>query len=169
MKAKDNTLDNETIFGYKVTNPEDFGVVEISKLGSPVSIVEKPSEPLSDLAVTGLYIYNNSVIEIAKKVKKSDRGELEITSVNQHYLEANQLTVETMGRGYFWMDCGTQEALLDAGNLIKALESAGKAKIACLEEISLNYGWIDKDCLANKDALFFKSNYGQYVKRLLDS
>ena len=158
-----------TIFGYQVKDPERFGVVEFDGDMQVLSIQEKPEHPRSKFAVTGLYFYDNDVIEIARKVKPSARGELEITSVNQAYLERGDLRVELLGRGFAWLDTGTQESLLQASQFVETIEQRQSYKIACLEEIAWRNGWLSTKELADKAAELEKTNYGQYLKALLES
>ena len=156
------------VFGYYVEDPERYGVAEFDKAGNVLSIEEKPSNPKSNYGVVGLYFYPNSVVQIAKKVKPSARGELEITSVNQVYLEESNLKLQVMSRGFAWLDTGTHEALTEATEFVKAVEKRTGLKIACLEEIAARYKWIDKDELgARIDKL--KGNYYSYVKRMIES
>ena len=158
-----------TIFGYQVKDPERFGVVEFDGDMQVLSIQEKPEHPRSRFAVTGLYFYDNDVIEIARKVKPSARGELEITSVNQAYLERGDLRVELLGRGFAWLDTGTQESLLQASQFVETIEQRQSYKIACLEEIAWRNGWLSTQEIADKAAELEKTNYGQYLKALLES
>jgi len=157
------------IFGYEVTDPGRYGVVEFDKNMDVISIEEKPKIPESNHAVIGLYYYPNDVIEIAKKVKPSARGELEITSVNQMYLEQNRLKVELMGRGYAWLDTGTFESLLAASNFIHAIESRQGLKIACIEEIAYKMGYINENQLQKIANSMNKNEYGQYLLNLINS
>ncbi|ARV15117.1 glucose-1-phosphate thymidylyltransferase RfbA [Polaribacter sp. SA4-12] len=152
-----------TVFGYYVQDPERYGVVDFDATGKALSIEEKPETPKSNYAVVGLYFYPNSVIEIAENVKPSERGELEITTVNQVYLEQEQLKVELMGRGYAWLDTGTHESLLEASNYIQAIENRQGLKVACLEEIAFEMGYISKEELLLLAEPLKKNGYGQYL------
>lgn len=134
-----------TVFGYEVQDPERFGVVEFDNNLNAISIEEKPEKPKSNFAVTGLYFYDNNVINIAKNIKPSDRGELEITTINQIYLQQNKLSVELLGRGFAWLDTGTHDSLLDAGTFVETIEKRQGFKIACLEEIAYNQKWLTKE------------------------
>lgn len=154
-----------TVFGYYVNDPERYGVVDFDKDGNALSIEEKPEIPKSNYAVVGLYFYPNDVIKVAKNVKPSNRGELEITTVNQHYLEHNSLKVELMGRGYAWLDTGTHESLLDAGQFIQTIEKRQGLKVACLEEIAFEMGYISKEQLINLAQPLKKNQYGKYLLR----
>ncbi len=152
-----------TVFGYYVPDPERFGVVEFDKNGKVVSIEEKPKNPKSNYAVTGLYFYDNRVVNLAKKVKPSSRGELEITSLNQLYLELNSLDVITFGRGVTWLDTGTHESLAEATSFVKMIEEHQGLKISCLEEIAYTNGWITKEQLIEQGNLMIKNQYGQHL------
>ena len=152
-----------TVFGYYVSDPERYGVVEFNKEGKALSIEEKPQKPKSNYAVVGLYYYPNSVVEIAKNIKPSQRGELEITTVNQQYLKAGDLKVELMGRGFAWLDTGTHESLIEASNYIKMIESRQGLKVACLEVIACEMGYITNDQLLKLAEPLKKNGYGQYL------
>ena len=154
------------VFGYYVDDPERYGVAEIDKQGNVLSIEEKPECPKSNYAVVGLYFYPNSVVKVAKEVKPSKRGELEITSVNQVYLQQGNLMLQTMSRGFAWLDTGTHESLTEATEFVKAIEKRTSLKIACLEEIALTYKWVEKDDIA-KRIENMKSDYYDYVRRRL--
>jgi len=160
-KAKEGK--GATVFGYQVKDPERFGVVEFDANMKAVSIEEKPKKPKSHFAVTGLYFYDNRVIEIAKNVKPSDRGELEITCVNNAYLDLNELNVELLGRGFAWLDTGTHESLLEAAQFVETLEKRQGYKVACLEEIAFHNGWLSKEKLLESGKLMAKNSYGQYL------
>lgn len=157
-----------TVFGYWVSNPERYGVAEFDAEGNCVSIEEKPKEPKSHYAVTGLYFYPNKVVEVAKAVKPSARGELEITSVNQDFLENGQLKVETLGRGFAWLDTGTHDSLSEASTFIEVIEKRQGLKIACLEGIAFEKGWISADKLRELATPMAKNPYGQYLLNLAD-
>ncbi|ABI66750.1 Glucose-1-phosphate thymidylyltransferase [Maricaulis maris MCS10] len=152
-----------TVFGYHVQDPERYGVVEFNPDGLVVSLEEKPSQPKSNFAVTGLYFYDNSVVDIAKSVKPSERGELEITSVNQAYLDRGNLRVELLGRGYAWLDTGTPASLVEAAEFVRSLEQRQGLLISCLEEIAYRENWIDADQLLAQGERYEKSVYGQYI------
>jgi glucose-1-phosphate thymidylyltransferase len=152
-----------TVFGYYVKDPERYGVVEFDATGNALSIEEKPTNPKSNFAVVGLYFYPNSVVEIAKNVKPSHRGELEITTVNQMYLQQGNLKVKLMGRGYAWLDTGTHESLLEASNYIQTIENRQGLKVACLEEIAFEKGYISREQLVKLAEPLKKSGYGQYL------
>ncbi|VAW50088.1 Glucose-1-phosphate thymidylyltransferase [hydrothermal vent metagenome] len=154
-----------TVFGYYVKDPERYGVAEFDKKGNVLSLEEKPEVPKSNYAVVGLYFYPNNVIEIAKKIKPSERGELEITTVNQEYLKQGDLKVALMGRGYAWLDTGTHESLLEASNYIQTIENRQGLKVACIEEIAYEMGYIDKEKLIELAQLLKKNQYGQYLLR----
>ena len=152
-----------TVFGYYVNDPERYGVAAFDKDGTVTSIEEKPKKPASNYAVVGLYFYNNDVIEVAKNIKPSDRGELEITTVNQEYLNQGRLKVELMGRGYAWLDTGTHESMLEASSFIQTIESRQGLKVACLEEIAYSNGFINKEQLLKLAEPLKKNRYGQYL------
>jgi len=156
-----------TVFGYHVTDPERFGVVEFDAEGKAISIEEKPAKPKSEYAVTGLYFYDNDVVEIARQIKPSDRGELEITDVNNAYLQRGDLNVELLGRGFAWLDTGTHDSLLDAGQFVQTIEHRQGLKVACLEEIAFNKGWISPEALAKRGDQLQKTGYGQYLLNLI--
>ncbi|MDR7018910.1 glucose-1-phosphate thymidylyltransferase RfbA [Aeromonas salmonicida] len=156
-----------TVFGYKVQDPERFGIVEFDDKQSVISIEEKPAQPKSHFAVTGLYFYDNQVVDFAKQVEPSKRGELEITSINQMYLERNQLNVELLGRGFAWLDSGTHESLLEASNFVATIEARQGFKIACLEEIALRNCWLSKTEVAVTALKMAKNSYGQYLLELI--
>ena len=155
-----------TIFGYKVKDPQRFGIVEIDDQYQAVSLEEKPQEPRSEYAVTGLYFYDNNVIDIAKSIVPSARGELEITDINKAYLEAGTLHVTLLGRGFAWLDTGTHESLMDAGMFIHTIENRQGFKIACLEEIAYQNGWLSREQVQDKGELLSKTDYGQYLLQL---
>jgi len=157
------TENKATVFGYRVADPERYGVAEFDDLGNVISIEEKPTEPKSNYAVTGLYFYPNDVIQKAKKIAPSHRGELEITSVNQAYLAEQRLKVELMGRGYAWLDTGTHESLLEAAQFIETIEKRQGLKVACLEEIAFEQGYISKEQLIALAQPLVKNQYGQYL------
>lgn len=168
MLLETSDLNNgATIFGYKVKDPHRFGVVECDSTGRAISIEEKPRDPKSHFAVTGLYFYDNDVVEIAKRVKPSARGELEITSVNQAYLERGDLRVRQLGRGFAWLDTGTHESLLAAAQFVETIETRQGYKIACLEEIAFNQGWLDRAKIEEIGNSLSKNGYGEYLLGLL--
>ncbi len=166
LKKATNSNSGATIFGYHVNNPSDFGVIEFDSCGSVKSIIEKPLMPKSNYAVTGLYFYNNDVIKIAKSITPSERGELEITDVNNEYIMMNDLSVEILGRGFSWLDTGTHDALINAGHFVYTLEKRQGFKIGCLEEIAFHQGWITKENLLHKANVFKKTNYGEYLAKV---
>ena len=157
-----------TVFGYQVKDPERFGVVEFDEQKRAISLEEKPTHPKSHFAVTGLYFYDNEVIQIAKQVKPSERGELEITTVNQMYLERGDLNVELLGRGFAWLDTGTHSSLLEAAQFVETLEKRQGYKVACLEEIAFNQGWLSKEQVLKIGHTMSKNSYGQYLISLVD-
>ncbi len=159
--------DGATVFGYQVMDPERFGVVEFDDEFRAVSIEEKPTNPKSRWAVTGLYFYDSNVVEYAKQVKPSSRGELEITSINQMYMEAGKLNVELLGRGFAWLDTGTHDSLIEASTFVQTVEKRQGFKIACLEEIAWRNGWLDDDGVKRVAQQLAKTGYGQYLMELL--
>ena len=164
-----DTSNNATVFGYYVNDPERYGVVEFDNNGNAVSLEEKPTAPNSNYAVSGLYFYPNDVIEIAKKQKPSDRGELEITDTNKSYLSQGRLKVEKLGRGYAWLDTGTHDSLLEASQFVQILEKRQGVKISCIEEIAYRMGFIDKDGLVKLAEKMKNNSYGDYLIRLAES
>lgn len=156
-----------TVFGYQVKDPERFGVVEFDDKKCAISLEEKPKQPKSNFAVTGLYFYDNDVIQIAKQVKPSERGELEITTVNQMYLERGDLKVELLGRGFAWLDTGTHESLLEAAHFVETVQNRQGYKVACLEEIAFNNGWLTKEQVLEIGQSMSKNDYGQYLISLV--
>ncbi|WEH93759.1 glucose-1-phosphate thymidylyltransferase RfbA [Acinetobacter johnsonii] len=157
-----------TVFGYQVKDPERFGVVEFDEHKRAISLEEKPKQPKSNFAVTGLYFYDNNVIQIAKEVKPSDRGELEITTVNQMYLERGDLSVELLGRGFAWLDTGTHASLLEAAQFVETLEKRQGYKVACLQEIAFNQGWLSNEQVLQIGQSMSKNDYGQYLISLVE-
>jgi len=162
-----NRQKGATVFGYQVKDPERFGVVEFDNEKRAISIEEKPTNPKSHYAVTGLYFYDNDVINIAKQVKPSDRGELEITTINQMYMKRGDLSVELLGRGFAWLDTGTHESLLEAAQFVETIEKRQGYKVACLEEIALNNGWMTKQQVLEAGQSMSKNAYGQYLISLI--
>lgn len=172
LKSAVTTVEKErkaTVFGYRVNDPERYGVVEFDERGNCKSIEEKPEKPKSNYAVVGLYFYPNSVVEIAKNIKPSKRGELEITSVNQEYLDRKQLKVQTLGRGFAWLDTGTHDSLSEASTFIEVLEKRTGLKVACLEGIAFGQGWISAEKLRQLATPMIKNQYGQYLMKLADN
>ena len=167
LKKATNLENGAIVFSYQVRDPHRFGVVEFDNNKKAISIEEKPKYPKSNFAVTGLYFYDNTVIEIAKNVKPSDRGELEITSINQAYLEKNKLSVELLHRGFAWLDTGTHGSLMEAGLFVQTIEQRQGYKIACLEEIAYHNGWISKEKILEIAMPMLKNDYGQYLKELV--
>ena len=157
-----------TVFGYYVDDPERFGIVEFDESGKAISIEEKPEKPKSNYCVTGLYFYDNRVVEYAKNLKPSKRGELEITDLNRIYLESGELDVALLGKGFTWLDTGTQESLVDATNFVYTVETHEHRKIACLEEIAYKNGWISREKVWEAYELYKKNEYGKYLKDVLD-
>jgi len=169
LKNAANIKDGAVVFGYQVNDPHRFGVVEFDKNKKAISIEEKPKNPKSNFAVTGLYFYDNDVIEIAKNVKPSHRGELEITSINEEYLKKDKLKVELLGRGFAWLDTGTHDSLIEAGQFVQTIEHRQGYKIACLEEIAYNNGWINKEKVLEIAKPLSKNGYGKYLKKLVEN
>jgi len=167
MLAEADATPGATVFGYYVNDPERYGVVSFDRAGKAVSIEEKPARPQSNYAVTGLYFYDNSVVDVAARLKPSARGEYEITDLNRHYLEQGALTVKLMGRGFAWLDTGTHDSLADATAFVKAIQDRQGLKIACIEEIAWRMRFIDRDQLARLADRLKKSSYGEYLLRLL--
>lgn len=158
-----------TVFGYRVSDPERFGVVEFDDNGKAISIEEKPKHPKSDHAVTGLYFYDKDVVRIAKQVKPSIRGELEITDVNNAYLERGDLHVSVLGRGFAWLDTGTHDSLMEAGHFVQTIEARQGLKVACLEEVAYHQGWLSAAELDKQATALYKTGYGQYLARVLNT
>lgn len=167
LKEAASRPEGATVFGYQVKDPERFGVVEFDKNKKVLSIEEKPKNPKSTYAVTGLYFYDNHVVELAKQVKPSHRGELEITTLNEMYLKRNSLNVEMLGRGFAWLDTGTYESLLEAAQFVETIEKRQGYKVACLEEIAYNNGWLSKQELMIRAELMAKNSYGEYLLSLV--
>jgi glucose-1-phosphate thymidylyltransferase len=163
LKHALSRVNGATVFGYKVKDAERFGVVEFDQNNKAISIEEKPTKPKSNYAVTGLYFYDNQVVEIAKRIKPSDRGELEITTVNRVYLEQQQLNVEILGRGFAWLDTGTHDSLIEAGQFVQTVEHRQGFKIACLEEIAYNQSWLNREELVVRGEALAKTAYGEYL------
>jgi glucose-1-phosphate thymidylyltransferase len=168
LRAADSRQSGATVFGYLVQDPERYGVVELGVDGKAMGIEEKPAVPKSNYAVTGLYFYDGRASEFAKTLKPSHRGELEITALNQVYLDAGELNVELLGRGFAWLDTGTHDSLIQAGEFIRAVEQRQGLRIGCLEEIAFRNGWIDAQQLRKLGEALAKSEYGQYLRQLAD-
>jgi glucose-1-phosphate thymidylyltransferase len=166
LKAATSKENGATIFGYHVKDPERFGVVDFDTNGKVISIEEKPQNPKSNFAVTGLYFYDNDVVEIAKAIKPSARGELEITDINNAYQNSGDLTVELLSRGFAWLDTGTHDSLIEAGQFVQTVEHRQGLKVACLEEIAFHQGWITKDTLLQQADALKKTNYGEYLAKV---
>lgn len=169
LKSATTRKNGATVFGYNVKDPERFGVVEFDNEQRAVSLEEKPENPKSNYAVTGLYFYDNQVVEIAENLKPSARGELEITDVNKQYLENGELNVELLGRGFAWLDTGTHDSLMEAGNFVQTVEHRQGFKIACLEEIAFNNGWLSKTQIMEIGQNLNKTNYGKYLNELVEN
>lgn len=167
LKEAAQLIDGATVFGYQVKDPERFGIVEFDANKKALSIEEKPAKPKSNYAVTGLYFYDNSVVNIAKTIKPSERGELEITSINEVYLRNGKLNVELLGRGFTWLDTGTHQSMLEASHFVETIEQHQGFKIACLEEIALYNGWLTKDEVFKIGNEYKKNGYGQYLLSLV--
>ncbi|UDN36155.1 glucose-1-phosphate thymidylyltransferase RfbA [Proteus sp. NMG38-2] len=167
LKEAASKTNGATVFGYQVKDPKRFGVVEFDESKKVISIEEKPSVPKSNYAVTGLYFYDNDVISLAKKIKPSERGELEITTLNELYLHKNKLNVEMLGRGFAWLDTGTYESLLEAAQFVETIEKRQGFKVACLEEIAFNNKWITKADILRQAQLMAKNSYGEYLLTLV--
>jgi glucose-1-phosphate thymidylyltransferase len=168
LRQASKNKNRATIFGYYVDNPQAFGVVEFDENGVPVSIIEKPEVPKSNYAVTGLYFYDNRVVEYAKSLKPSKRGELEITDINQMYLQNGDLDIKLMGRGFAWLDTGTVESLTDASNFIRTIERLQGIKISAPEEIAYNMRWISREALLRSAEKYGKSSYGQHLRSVAE-
>ena len=168
LKAAVSRPSGATVFGYEVNDPHRFGVVEFDAAGKAVSIEEKPANPRSNFAVTGLYFYDQRIVEIAKQVKPSARGELEITCVNRRYLESGDLHVEVLGRGHTWLDTGTHDTLLEASQFVQTVEHRQGLKVACLEEIAYQRGWICEKRLQKQATALQKTGYGQYLQKVVE-
>lgn len=166
LKAATSKANGATIFGYHVKDPERFGVVDFDDSNKVISILEKPSKPKSNYAVTGLYFYDNDVIKIANTIKPSARGELEITDINNTYLNRGDLAVELLGRGFAWLDTGTHDSLIEAGQFVQTIEHRQGLKVACLEEIAFHQGWISKDQLLKQAEALEKTSYGEYLHKV---
>ncbi|MDB9997880.1 glucose-1-phosphate thymidylyltransferase RfbA [bacterium] len=169
LKNAVNRQKGATVFGYQVKDPERFGVVDFDASKKAISLEEKPKDPKSNFAVTGLYFYDNDVIEMAKKVRPSDRGELEITTLNQMYLERGDLHVEILGRGFAWLDTGTYESMLEAAMFVETIEKRQGYKVACLEEVAWRNGWISDKKVLEKAKIFSKNTYGKYLISLIEN
>lgn len=167
LKAVTTNQRGATVFGYRVIDPERFGIIECDGSGKALSLEEKPVKPKSNFAVTGLYFYDSQVLDFAKDLVPSSRGELEITDINKRYLEINQLNVKILGRGFAWLDTGTHKALADAGVFINSIEARQGVKVACLEEIAYRNGWIDLERLKHRSEQMANSDYGAYIGRLI--
>lgn len=168
LRVAVSRVSGATVFGYHVHDPERFGVIEFDETGKVLSVEEKPPTPKSNYAITGLYFYDNRVVEIAKNVKPSNRGELEITDINRAYLDSGELNVTLMGRGFAWLDTGTHDSLMEAGKFVQTIEYRQGLKIACLEEIAFRNGWISAEKLVEQADALSKTGYGQYLRNVLN-
>ena len=168
LRKSSSLTEGAYIFGYPVSDPERFGVVEIDSEGKAISLEEKPKKPKTNFAATGLYFYDNNVVDITKEIKPSDRGELEITDVNLEYLKLGKLNVQILGRGFAWLDTGTHQSLLEASSFVKTLEERQGIMISCLEEIAYGKGWIDEEIILKRAESMGNSPYSQYLKSLLN-
>ncbi len=168
LQAAISQQQGATVFGYHVNDPQRFGVIEFDEAGRALSIEEKPHHPKSNYAVTGLYFYDDQVVDIAKNIRPSARGELEITDVNRAYLEQASLSVQILGRGFAWLDTGTHDSLLEASHFVQTVEHRQGLKVACLEEIAYQRGWISPETLAAKADMLQKTGYGQYLRKILN-
>lgn len=169
LKKISNSIEGAIVFGYKVNDPERYGVIEFDENLNVISIEEKPSSPKSDYAVTGLYFYDNDVVNIAKSLKPSERGELEITDVNKAYLRKNKLNVKPLGRGYSWLDSGTFDSLVAANNLIKVIQEQQSYNVGCIEEIAFSNGWISKEDILRNSKNYKGSSYYVYLQKLINN
>ena len=168
LKEATEKKDGATIFGYQVMDPSSYGVVEVDQNLHPIKIEEKPESPRSNIAVTGLYFYDEEVVEIAKSITPSPRGELEISDINERYLKKNQLEVKILGRGFTWLDTGTHDSLIEASHFVETIENSQGFKIACLEEIAMNNKWVNAESIEKSTYYYGNTKYGEYLKKLLN-